>query len=80
MKNAKEEMGAPRSPEEEDKLRQEVTEALNKAKEAGMVFDKPDEEVCQSLGILNYYLTIYLGKFLIKLRVNFLGVCRFRLV
>ena len=39
-----------------------------------------DDGQCQSLGILNYYLADYLGKFLIKFKVNFLGDFRLRLV
>ena len=35
---------------------------------------------CQSLRILNHYLANYLGRFLIKFKVNFLGDCIFRLV
>ena len=37
-------------------------------------------KLCQSLRILNHYLANYLGRFLIKFKVNFLGDCIFRLV
>jgi len=41
---------------------------------------KEDWILCQSLEILYYYLANYLGKFLIKSNVYFLGDCKSILV
>jgi len=52
----------------------------NEIKEENTNFKSEVLEVCQSLRILNHYLANYLGRFLIKFKVNFLGDCIFRLV
>lgn len=44
------------------------------------LLEKPMDYLCQSLRILNHYLAIILGKFLIKSKVYFLGDCRLKLV
>jgi len=42
--------------------------------------ERPTMHRCQSLEILYYYLANYLGKFLIKSNVYFLGECKSILV